>query len=243
MRFVFILLLVFMKAVTMAQTDSLELKLQQYKSLYEKGLITTTEYQALREKELKITLKVEEKRDTARRHNFNVRIAPVFYGAVWRNQKDRYYSSSGKVTNVYEGGLHLEAGPVIKKRHAINAAIGFEGGRNTFHLPIYLHYHVCFTGGKVAPYLHVGFGYALIRYKYPNYGFDNYNGFVAPVGVGANFKLSGRMDMAVSADYRALCVIQQRERTNTQNPEGGGAVYNSYQFLHEVGIRLQFIFH
>lgn len=243
MRPLFVFLFIVYQAAVMAQTDSLELKLQQYKGLFEKGLITGTEYQSLREKELKLTLKQEEKKDSGRVHNFNVRIAPVFYGAVWTNWTDRYINYSSRIRNVYEGGLHLEAGPVINKRHAINAAIGFEGGRNTFHLPIYLHYHVSFTSGKIAPYMHVGFGYVLVRYKYPNNDFDNYNGFIAPVGVGANFKLSSHMDMALSLDYRAFCIIQKNERTNTQNPEGGGTVYNAYQFLHELGVRLQFIFH
>ncbi len=242
MRPVLVFLLIVYQTAVMAQTDSLELKLQQYKSLYEKGLITGTEYQALREKELKITLKVEEKKDSARVHNFNVRIAPVFYGAVWRNQKDRYYSTSGKVTNVYEGGLHMEAGPLIKKRHALNVAIGFEGGRRRFQLPVYVHYHVNFMQKKVSPYLHLGFGYVLVRDIYVNNTYLNYNGITTPLGVGATFKLSRKMDMALSADYRLLCIIQQSTRTTIQNPEGG-IVYNTYRFLHEVGLRLQLIFH
>lgn len=242
MKRLILLPLMVLALLAAAQTDSLELKLQQYKSLFEKGLITGAEYQSLREKELKLTLKQEEKKDSARQHNFNVRIAPVFYGAVWSNQKDPYYSTSGKVTNTYEGGVHIEAGPVIKKQQHLNVAIGFEGGQRRFQLPVYAHYHINFMQTKASPYLHLGFGYVLVRYIYINNADLNYNGFVAPVGIGANFKLSRKMDMALSADYRLLCIVQQSTRAIIQNPEGG-IVYNSYRFLHELGGRLQFIFH
>lgn len=241
---------------SVAQTDSTTLKLQQYKTLYEQGTINKAEYDELKAKLLNINSKpttieevteepadADKSKKTEHRRYFNFRVVPLFYGAVAQTVKDPYTNFTGKVSKSYSGGVHLEAGPVIKNKHSLNVALGFElDGRNRFQMPAYAHYHVSFFDKKISPYMHVGLGYVLVRYVTTSPDSKIYNGFIVPVGVGASFRLHSKVYMAVSTDYRLLGTVFEQVQTDYNGTELNRK-YFQYVMSHQLGLRVQFIFH
>jgi hypothetical protein len=109
-------------------------------------------------------------------------------------------------------------------------------------MPAYAHYHVSFFDKKISPYMHLGLGYVLVRYVSTSINSEVYNGFIVPVGVGASFRLHSKVYMAVSTDYRLLGTVFEQVETDYNGIELNRKYFH-YVLSHQLGLRLQFIFH
>jgi len=228
-----------------AQTDSLTIKLQQYKTLYEKGLIDKQEYAALKAK----VLQLDNRQPVApaevftpdaaipqHKETFTVSLAPCFYYDVNRVAKNTGTSRSYSERGTGNVGFHILAGPVIKKRFHTGVGIGIEGWNDIMRIPVYADFGMKILKTKVSPYYHVSLGYTFIRDRGAAPATGRYNALLAGTGFGMSIYAAKNFVVVLCAEYRLL--VYQNIVSNYSF--GGMRTETSIRnYVHQAGLRLQ----
>lgn len=239
--------ILFVAVFAQAQTDSLELKLQQYKSLLQKGLIDSAEYQKLKARELDLAQVTEKKESkTFGKHRFNVRITPVFYYDVLHrfqlgsNNKTYTYKSLN-----YSAGVHIQAGPCIKDRYFPNLSIGVEAAPGRIIVPVNAAFSMKILNKKISPVIEAEAGYVFVKGYHGLTGEknDRNHGMNALLGLGLHVSVANHFAIDITPEYRFLYYrfnylyipvpLPQNEFLTTRK------LYP--RFVHQVGVRVQFI--
>lgn len=220
-----------------AQTDSLTIKLEQYKRLFDKGLINESEYEALKAKVLQIDNRPAPAyaADTIpqRKETFSVCLTPVFYYDVKVVAKNTFNSKSYSAPGKGNVGFHILGGPVIKKRFHTHAGVGIEGWSDIMRIPVYTNFGMKMLKTKYSPYYHVSLGYCFIRDRSAGNATGRYNALLTGAGLGFSVYAAKNFVVLLCADYRLL--YYGKHITNFLNRED---VFLK-NFVHQAGLRLQ----
>ncbi|HRG89659.1 MAG TPA: hypothetical protein PLW44_11610 [Chitinophagales bacterium] len=247
MKRLLLLPLLVLALLAAAQTDSLEIKLQQYKGLLQKGLIDSAEYQKLKARELDMAPTTDKKGNKAfGKHRFNVRINPVFYYDVLHrfklggNNKTYTYNYL-----TYSAGVHIQAGPCIKDRYFPNLSIGFEAAPSRVIVPVNAAFAMKILSKKISPLIQAEAGYVFVKSYHGLTGepTDKNHGMNALLGLGLHVPAAKHFAINITPEYRFLFYrfnylyipvpLPQNEFLTTRK------LYP--RFVHQVGIRVQFI--
>lgn len=247
MKYIAVSVVMLVAVVAHAQTDSLELKLQQYKGLLQKGLIDSAEYQKLKARELDLAPVNGKKESKAfGKHRFNVRIAPVFYYDVLHrfklggNNKTYTYNSLN-----YSAGVHLQAGPCIKDRYFPNLSIGFEAAPGRIIVPVNAAFSMKILNKKISPVIEAEAGYVFVKSYHGLTGepTDRYHGLNVLLGVGLHVSAAKHFAIDITPEYRFLYYRYKYMYIPIPLPQNEFlSTYTMYpRFVHQVGVRVQFI--
>ena len=243
--------------------DSTEIKLAEYKKLYNKGLINSAEYQAMRLKILGLKVQVPlsdkdrlpdppdnpvfKKPYYERKVMANVRIIPLAYFEV--SGTYTYYPNpplayKEKIRNANYGGAHVEIGPAINKMFHPNFVFGLEGNKTTFLLPVYADLNINLNKGKFSPFVHFGFGYIAFldnpSYTHPGtMDLILQHGLNALAGIGLNVNIARFFSLAIAPDYRFIYAVE-----NQGNLRGAARHEpTNITILHQIGVRAECVFY
>ncbi len=246
--------------IAIAQTDSLEIKLEQYKKLYNNGLINQSEYEALKAKALNLnpptaTITTTDTTSAPERKSesyykrpvlFQVTISPVLNhsGAQNTTTTSSYYKSSTEGSlSLTTGGIHIQSGVSIKKRFYPGIGLGVEGSKKSVAFPIYAYLGVNLLTTKISPYINVGLGYINIKPINTGNSTNNTAKNAAQffLGAGVNAHIARNFSFNIAPCYR---LIYQRSVYNYADQFAGGSnrvqVKANY-FQHELSLKLNFV--
>lgn len=217
--------------------------------MFVKGLINSQEYETLKARVLKLnTDEVEEqeliKKQQNRKQNFNFRIIPIAMFDVANSIDMSAYTRQQNITapNYYYGGLHIEAGPAIKKRFHPTIGFGFEASTHRVMIPLYADFNMNILKSKISPFFHVGGGFiALVLPTTRSTTADI--GSNALLGFGVNINTSKFFSISFCPDYRFIYLRSATATTITDmNGQEIGTFYKRY-FTHQIGLRISLIFY
>jgi hypothetical protein len=247
MKYSLLLLLMLCLGSAFAQTDSLTIKLEQYKQLFIKGLITANEYEALKAKVLQIGAKpanddggfVPDSNVVEHKETFNISVVPNFYfdvSEVTKQSGGRTYSTRGTGTL----GLHIVLGPAVKKRFHPNVGFGVEGWGNKLRVPVYADFGMKILKTKISPYYHVSLGYMFLRGY--NAGLTRNDALLTGAGFGFSIYAAKNFAVSLSGEYRMLFYANY-EPTSYDALTHSFLKSSMHHFIHQAGVRLLLTFY
>jgi hypothetical protein len=240
MKYCLLLLLMLCLGSAFAQTDSLTIKLEQYKQLFIKGLITANEYEALKAKVLQINTP-QTAADTTPAHaeKFNVSLTPVFYSDVAQVFKSTGFHASAPIRGTGSIGIHVLMGPAIKKQYHPNVGLGLEVWKDKIRVPLYADFGMKILKSRYSPYYHVSVGYMYVRTSEKGFQSVNSNMLLAGAGVGFNVYTDKNFAVALCADYRFLYNPVTAPSYNSLLPTNEEPIQALVpNFVHQAGLRL-----
>ncbi len=262
MKGIFLIGALFLTQYLLAQnTDSTDIKLQQYKEYFNKGLINQQDYDLLKAKLLHIGkfapnhnriagdgIKQYDKKVT-----FEIRVEPVaFFGlrAIFNepqlNNNGQIYHNKQVIPNQQYGGVHFAIGAAIKKQYHIHFAMGFDGNQQEQFFTVGSDFNANLLPGRFAPFIHVGGGYASIEGNnegaiLPYWTIPPVTGCYAVSGIGLYARITKFFALSVSPDYRFIYGSFK---------EGIGTYNSTVQeqetfkiFYHQIGLRIAAVFY
>lgn len=246
MKHLFTVFLLMLFIVCYGQTDSLEIKLQQYKKLYDSGLITEAEYQTLKARELKInTAPAAAKEQTIpapqRPDDVCIIVGPVLFGDVMHKVSPPQYTNSLALGNMAGIGINLQIGANIRRRYFPTVSLGLEGSKRRMLVPLGACFNMHILQGKVTPRFHIGLGYLYQRFSNSNPGSPGHHGMFAGAGFGFSVYVSKRIYLTFSPDYRLLYYKESNYDLPSYIPHGNGVRYYR-NTIHQMGGRIQVAF-
>lgn len=228
-----------------SQTDSLEIKLQQYKKLYDGGLITQAEYEILKARVLQINTAPAAKEQpipaTQRPDDVCVIVGPVLFGDVEHKVSPQQYTNSLALGNMAGVGINLQLGANIKRRYFPTISLGLEGSKRRMLVPLGACFNMNILKGKVTPHFHVGLGYLYQRFSNGRSPSPGQHGMYAGAGFGFSVYVSKRIYLTFSPDYRLLFYKESNYDLPSYIPRGYGVRYYS-NTIHQLGGRIQVAF-
>jgi hypothetical protein len=255
MKHLFTVFLLMLFIVCYGQTDSLEIKLQQYKKLYDKGLITQAEYEVLKARELKLgdppqnteqapAAEPAPEKLKARSERVNIRVCPVFFHDVARSYFDKYrYGYGTSSTLFYNLGLNIQVGANIKRKYFPNLSIALEGSPKRTCVLLGGDFNMNITKGKMPPYFHIGIGYIYQRYVTGRSTANEYSGLYTDFGFGFAAYVSKNIFITMAPQYRFIFYNQPAYRLDPSIPnEQLAKLYYIHNYIHQLGIKFQVVF-
>ncbi len=233
-----------------AQKDSTAIKLKQYKTLYEQGLINSADYDILKYKALGVPppektpaqyAAADSQQASLRRYYSKpviMHFAPVFiFSANAASQREKGKAVTQKD---FAGtfGAHIQFGPAIKRKYFVAFGLGLEAStRQTVLIPVYGDFAVNILNKKITPFFHIGGGYIKELGYDKNKGFNRNNGTVFS-GLGLRINTERGMSVLISPDYR---MITSKVPT-VYNTLSRQYVYARY-FQHQVALQVVLVFY
>lgn len=248
MKYLFTVFLLALFIAGYCQTDSLEIKLQQYKKLYDKGLITQAEYESLKARELQLDVPAKNANETIateppvqKSDNVNIRVGPVAFGDIDNKVSPRQYTNSFMLGNLAGVGINVQVGANIKRRYFPNVSLGLEGNKKRILVPVGVNFNMNILKGKVSPHFHAGLGYLYLLFQQTGNPNNGHNGMYAGAGFGFSVYVSKRIFLVFSPDYRFLYYVETADDVpkSFQSYNDTRFYYNS---IHQLGGRIQVVF-
>jgi hypothetical protein len=243
------------------QQDSTDIKLNQYKLYFDKGLINQEDYDLLRAKLLHIG-KFASKRNTRdaneimqydRKTTFEIRIEPLAFFGVRTIYNEPFMSSNGKVyygkqviPNQQYGGIHFAIGAAFKKQYHLHFTMGYDGNQREQFFTAGGDFNMNLLSGRFSPFIHAGAGYASIEGNnegaiLPWETIGPLTGCYAVSGIGLYARLTKFFAITVSPDYRFMYGFY-KDYIDYYNLFPGEK--ESYKiFYHQLGIRIAAVFY
>lgn len=241
-----------------AQTDSLEQRLKQYKTLFEKGLITQEEYDEVKAGALKINSSPAEEKKKVRAHGFsflteagagmavskvNTKLKGVDMGDTYNFSSPGWkapLTSISFVPGFYKCNFFI--GPGVN----FNYQLKDDNGRVAYtETDIFFMMRARWDVLKVAPLIDFSAGYAMLKYSSQNSGsngdFLKRRGLVIEPGLGIAF--TKRKQVTVRVCYRFLYLKHKEDMTYTDdvgNVIGSGYMWDTMNYLAlKIGFQLR----